>query len=49
MKKIKYIILALAAIVFAACHDGNGDYRDVVYITGTMQKNTLRKGFEGND
>ena len=49
MKKIKYLILALTAIVFAACQESNGDYRDVVYISGTMQKNTLRKGFEGND
>ncbi len=49
MNKIKYLILALVAVVMAACQDSNGDYRDVVYITGTMQKNTIRKGFEGND
>ena len=30
MKKIKYLILALTAIVFAACQESNGDYRDVV-------------------
>lgn len=49
MNKIKYLVLALAAVLMAACQESNGDYRDVVYISGTMQKNTIRKGFEGND
>ena len=42
-------MMAMVALVFAACQESNGDYRDVVYITGTMQKNTIRKGFEGAD
>jgi hypothetical protein len=49
MNKTKIFVLALIVLVLAACKDGNGDYSDVVYITGTMQKNTIRKGFEGND
>lgn len=49
MNKFKFIILALLAIVVASCSDSNADYRDVVYISGTMQRNTIRKGFEGND
>lgn len=49
MNKIKLLVLAMIALVFAGCKESNGDYRDVVYITGTMQKNTIRKGFEGAD
>lgn len=49
MNKISFACLALCALLAAACQESNGDYRDVVYITGTMQKNTIRKGFEGND
>lgn len=49
MNKMKYIVLALLAVVVASCKESNGDYRDVVYISGTMDNNTMRKGFEGND
>lgn len=49
MNKIRLFVMAMVALVFAACQESNGDYRDVVYITGTMQKNTIRKGFEGAD
>ena len=49
MNKIRLFMMAMVALVFAACQESNGDYRDVVYITGTMQKNTIRKGFEGAD
>lgn len=49
MNKIKLFFLAIIALFCVACQDSNGDYSDVVYITGTMQKNTIRKGFEGND
>jgi len=49
MNKIKYLALALLALVVASCEEGNGDYRDVIYISGTMESNTIRKGFEGND
>ena len=49
MKNLKYILFALLALVVASCDDSNADYSDVVYITGTMQRTTIRKGFEGND
>lgn len=49
MNKIKYLILAFVAVLMVACQKSNGDYRDVVYISGTMKNNTIRKGFEGND
>lgn len=49
MNKIKFLLIAAAAVLMASCSESNGDYRDVVYISGTMQKNTIRKGFEGND
>ena len=42
-------LLACLALLAVACEESNADYRDVVYITGTQQKNTIRKGFEGND
>ena len=50
MNKLKYMVLGLMAVVMASCEmKGNADYSDVVYISGTMEKNTIRKGFEGND
>ena len=49
MNKIKYLLMAAVALLAVACEESNADYRDVVYITGTQQKNTIRKGFEGND
>lgn len=49
MNKLKLSIIALLAIMLASCKDSNADYSDVVYISGTMQRNTIRKGFEGND
>lgn len=49
MNKIKLLALSMVALFIASCSDGNGDYRNVIYITGTMETNTIRKGFEGND
>ncbi|ERK38844.1 PF08522 domain protein [Segatella baroniae F0067] len=50
MTKIKsFFVFALALVALVACKESNADYRDVVYISGTQQKNTIRKGFEGND
>lgn len=34
MNKIRLFMMAMVALVFAACQESNGDYRDVVYITG---------------
>ena len=49
MNKMKYFLLAAVAIVCASCEKSNADYSDVVYITGTLDNNTIRKGFEGQD
>lgn len=46
---MKLFLLAAVAIVCASCEKSNADYSDVVYITGTLDNNTIRKGFEGQD
>lgn len=38
MNKIRLFMMAMVALVFAACQESNGDYRDVVYITGTCRR-----------
>lgn len=49
MNKIKVFLLAAMAVLIAGCEESNADYSDVVYISGTLENNTIRKGFEGND
>ena len=48
MNKIKLFLMGCVALVAASCEESNADYSDVVYITGTLQDNTIRKGFEGD-
>jgi len=47
MKKIHIILIALLTIFVSACKDSNGDYSDVIYITGTLDANSIRMPFEG--